>query len=206
MKMYKYIDENIAEFKKQTQKDFNNSRLRLQKFDELNIVDIKSEVSRLFKKLNKRSREFYDGLVEYLSHELGFPKEKYDLEELLSMYSAVLLFSFSTEAERKQSRYFESLVSIGDIKNQKALENQKKNTRYWNSQVEEFGVDIEIDITIKEMKEHGIKKVRWVAMDDNKRCKTCDELHDQIFDIDDVPSRPHHGCRCTIEAVEGGDE
>ena len=204
--MYEYIESNIKTFKKQVEKEFNNSRLRLRKFDELNIANTKSEVAKLFKKLNKRSREFYQGLLEYLSSEIGFHVGKYDLEELLAMYSPVLLYAFATESDRKQSRYFESILSIGDMSDSKILDNQKRNARYWNSQVEEFGVDIEMDIMINEMKERGIKKVRWVAMNDNKRCKTCDELNDQIFDIDKVPHRPHIGCRCTIEAVKGGDE
>ena len=40
--MYEYIEENVERFKKQTQTAFNNFRLRLLKFDELNVMQVKT--------------------------------------------------------------------------------------------------------------------------------------------------------------------
>lgn len=199
--MYEYIDENINKVKKQTQTAFNNFRLSLLKFDELNVMQVKTETESLFKKLKRQSDKFYSGLIEYLAEQNGFEADKYDLDELLATYSRTLLYAFSSEMERKQSRYFETILSIGDLSDPEILVQQKKNVRNWNMQVEEFAVDMERTIFLRELQDSGVKRVQWVTAQDDKVCSECADLHGMIFDIENVPRRPHIGCRCQLKGV-----
>ena len=199
--MYEYIGENIEKGKKQTQAAFNNFRLTVLKFDELNVMSVKTETESLFKKLKRQSDKFYSGLIEYLAEQNGFEADKYDLDELLATYSRTLLYAFSSEMERKQSRYFETILSIGDLSDPEILVQQKKNVRNWNMQVEEFAVDMERTIFLRELQDSGVKRVQWVTAQDDKVCAECADLNGRVFEIGNVPRRPHIGCRCWLKGV-----
>lgn len=199
--MYEYIDENVERLKKQTQTAFNNFRLSLLKFDELNVMQVKTETESLFTKLKRQSDRFYTGLLNHLAESMGFEEDKYDLDELLETYSGTLLYSFSTEMERKRERLFETMVAIDDISDPDILSQQKKNIRNWNTQVEEFGVDIERNIFLSELRDSGIRKVQWMTAEDERVCTDCSDLNGIVFDIDNVPRRPHIGCRCWLKGV-----
>lgn len=199
--MYEYIDENVERLKKQTQTAFNNFRLSLLKFDELNVMQVKTETESLFTKLKRQSDRFYTGLLNHLAESMGFEEDKYDLDELLETYSGTLLYSFSTEMERKRERLFETMVAIDDMSDPEILSQQKKNIRNWNTQVEEFGVDIERNIFLSELRDSGIRKVQWMTAEDERVCTDCSDLNGIVFDIDNVPRRPHIGCRCWLKGV-----
>ena len=199
--MYEYRDENVERLKKQTQTAFNNFRLSLLKFDELNVMQVKTETESLFTKLKRQSDRFYTGLLNHLAESMGFEEDKYDLDELLETYSGTLLYSFSTEMERKRERLFETMVAIDDMSDPDILSQQKKNIRNWNTQVEEFGVDIERNIFLSELRDSGIRKVQWMTAEDERVCTDCSDLNGIVFDIDNVPRRPHIGCRCWLKGV-----
>lgn len=199
--MYEYIDENVERLKKQTQTAFNNFRLSLLKFDELNVMQVKTETESLFTKLKRQSDRFYTGLLNHLAESMGFEEDKYDLDELLETYSGTLLYSFSTEMERKRERLFETMVAIDDMSDPEILSQQKKNIRNWNTQVEEFGVDIERNIFLSELRDSGIRKVQWMTAEDERVCTDCSDLNGIVFDRDNVPRRPHIGCRCWLKGV-----
>lgn len=199
--MYEYIDENVEMLKKQTQTAFNNFRLSLLKFDELNVMQVKSETESLFTKLKRQSDRFYTGLLNHLAESMGFEEDKYDLNELLETYSGALLYSFATEMERKRERLFETMVAIDDMSDPEIFTQQKKNIRNWNTQVEEFGVDIERNIFLSELRDSGIRKVQWMTAEDERVCTDCSDLNGIVFDIDNVPRRPHIGCRCWLKGV-----
>lgn len=199
--MYEYIDENVERLKKQTQTAFNNFRLSLLKFDELNVMQVKTKTESLFTKLKRQSNRFYTGLLNHLAESMGFEEDKYDLDELLETYSGTLLYSFSTEMERKRERLFETMVAIDDMSDPEILSQQKKNIRNWNTQVEEFGVDIERNIFLSELRDSGIRKVQWMTAEDERVCTDCSDLNGIVFDIDNVPRRPHIGCRCWLKGV-----
>lgn len=199
--MYEYIDENVERLKKQTQTAFNNFRLSLLKFDELNVMQVKTETESLFTKLKRQSDRFYTGLLNHLAESMGFEEDKYDLDELLETYSGALLYSFATEMERKRERLFETMVAIDDMSDPEILSQQKKNIRNWNTQVEEFGVDIERNIFLSELRDSGISKVQWMTAEDERVCADCSDLNGIVFDIDNVPRRPHIGCRCWLKGV-----
>ena len=103
--------------------------------------------------------------------------------------------------EMKRERLFETMVAIDDISDPEILAQQKKNIRNWNTQVEEFGVDIERNIFLSELRDSGIRKVQWMTAEDERVCSDCSDLNGIVFDIDNVPRRPHIGCRCWLKGV-----
>ena len=55
---------------------------------------------------------------------------------------------------------------------------------------------------IEQYKENNINKIRWVASYGERTCPICEELNNQIFDINKVPPLPAHVmCRCTVAPV-----
>lgn len=199
--MYEYIEKSIGSLKKKTQSTFNNSRLNLLKFDEINLLQVKRESNSLYKKLKRQSETFFLELIHELAMGMDFNENEYSLEHFLTVFSPVLLYSFETESDRKQARHFESIAAIGDLRSPRILEEQKKETRYWMIQVEEIAVDIEREIFINEAKKRGVKKVKWITKLDEKACKDCADLDCKVFNIDNIPRRPHIGCRCWLKEV-----
>lgn len=45
----------------------------------------------------------------------------------------------------------------------------------------------------------GKLRARWRAHLDDRTCATCRGLHGTEYEIDDIPPRPHSGCRCSLE-------
>ena len=55
---------------------------------------------------------------------------------------------------------------------------------------------------IKDYKKSGVKKVRWIAVNDNRTCPICDPLDEQVYAISDHPALPQHvACRCTVTPI-----
>lgn len=45
----------------------------------------------------------------------------------------------------------------------------------------------------------GIELVQWIAILDDSVCDYCEGLHNQIFEINDLPDWPAHTrCRCEV--------
>lgn len=51
---------------------------------------------------------------------------------------------------------------------------------------------------IEEYQANKITKVKWIALSDVKVCDICSSLNGKIFEIDEVPAKPHFNCRCWI--------
>ncbi len=199
--MHEYIEKSIGSLKKKTQSTFNNSRLSLLKFDEISLLQVKKESNSLYKKLKRQSEAFFLALIHKLATDMNFNENEYSLEHFLTSFSPVLLYTFETETERKQAKHFEMIASIGDLKSPRVLEEQKKEIRYWMMQLEETAVDIEREIFLKEARKRGVKKVKWLTKHDGKVCKDCADLNGKIFEIENIPRRPHIGCRCWLKEV-----
>lgn len=199
--MYEYIEKSIGSLKKKAQSTFNNSRLSLLKFDEISLLQVKNESNSLYKKLKRQSEAFFLALIHELATDMNFNENEYSLEHFLTSFSPVLLYTFETETERKQAKHFEMIASIGGSKSPRVLEEQKKEIRYWMMQVEETAVDIEREIFLKEARKRGVKKVKWLTKHDGKVCKDCADLNGKIFEIENIPRRPHIGCRCWLKEV-----
>lgn len=219
--MYKYIDDNIEEIKRKVKAYFQNARLGLMKYDELNKTQIDEEVDELYDKVQKQADLLIDGLVDDLATIYPIDKEKYPKERLFDAYNPTTLYVYKNEMERKRARYKEMILSslygqrefqgkrkdfnrnavVNTLSNMVFLKAMNSNINNVNRQIEETAVDSERNIILDYGKEKGEQYVRWITMEDERVCGECDSYNGMIFPIDELPPRPHSGCRCEFEFV-----
>lgn len=208
--MYEYIDKNIEKYRKEVRRLFNNSRLRIsarftpETLESLTAKEIKS----LLKKLKKKDHDFFWLLLYYVlnvSKETDIERElrelDFDFAAFLASYNATTRYVYKNEIERKMARYSEGIIALDNPAGSETYRLMQDNVRYWTKQGEEMSVDLEREVTVKRAQKKGYKKMRWDAVGDEKTCKECRKLNGQIFSIDEIPPRPHYGCRCILTPI-----
>lgn len=209
--MYEYIDKNLEKYRKQIQRLFNNSRLRISaRYSPETLEKVSTEeIKKLLKKLKQKDHDFFWLMLFYV---LALPEDadlEYELRELdfdfsafLASYNATTRYVYKNETQRKSARYNEGIIALNNPSGDDTYQLMKDNIRYWVKQCEEISVDMEREVVIKQAEKAGYKKMRWDAVGDEKTCKECRKLNGQIFDIADIPPRPHYGCRCILTTID----
>ena len=196
-------------------KDMNRRNLRAfdglktLKFDELNVL---KSVEKVYDNSVGIAKRRYRQIAEdaYLEALILAGMEREKAEELaeesitddwvldmLEDYDALTLYSFVNEVERKKQRTAESILAAQD----KTAEVEKA-LRLWTIQISQYADNSVLYATLDGYKKAGIKKVKWVAEQDAKVCKTCRKLDGKIFAIDKIPVVPHYHCRCILLPVK----
>ena len=118
------------------------------------------------------------------------------VDRILSETDFVTLYRFDTEAERKAYRLAETLeVSENrDTEIDKAL-------RAWSKQLGQFAINITDYAVIQAYEDAGVEMVEWRTVADERRCHECMSYDGQVFRVDEVPAKPHFGCRCRFIPV-----
>ena len=198
----------MARITSKIHKEFRHNRLAL--FDELNIAGVKKHIDKLHKKTLKIVKsEFWavanDIYAEVADEaiELGFDGDLGDIDEnwiqeFFEAYSPVTKYVFINEIERKFSRLFEALVA----KLEERLESYEATEKLIVRQVKQSGIEFEDNLVEETYKDLGVKKVQWVAEHDEKTCGVCSELDGQIFELENVPVKPHLNCRCYLIPIK----
>ena len=229
--IYDYTDKLYRQYARKMVRVFNslNRELQALPFDELNARSGYKEVSGRVKKAYKT---LYDELIDililmalaafitdlptvtkygkttvkyYIGKKDGFRKEKtFDAEEFVADYLAtdnyVTLYIFNNEYERKLQRAIEEiLASTNKSEVKKAID---KAMKYWNRQAKQAGDNITDEAYIEGLKAAGVKRVRWITMEDERVCPKCGAKDGKIFDIDKIYQPLHYNCRCTLEIID----
>lgn len=202
--MYEFTDKAIKLLNAFYHREFN--RLKLLPIDELNIIPA---VTECYRKCKKRAiRRYLDIAIEsyIMAVKSIFPKMKSVtapdsinakwVMEILERPDSITLYKFIPEVERKKARLIEALsVAHNRIKEiDRAL-------RYWVLQSTTYADTITWNATVSAFKDNGVKYVQWITMEDERVCGECGPRHMRIFKIDELPDRPHYGCRCVIVPV-----
>lgn len=179
-------------------------------FDELNIPNVKKHINKLHKKIFKIikseflavANEIYAEIADE-AIELGFDGDLGDIdegwiEEFFEQYSPVTKYVFVNELERKFTRLFEALISNLEER----LESYQTTENLIARQIKQNAIEFEDDIEEEVFKKLGVKKVQWIAEHDHKTCGVCEELDGEIFNLDEVPPKQHHNCRCYLIPVK----
>ena len=172
---------------------------RVTGFDELNVISV--------------SHEIYDSAYELVKQESArlvksvygdyreVEDDKFDptafVAALLIAYNPVTKYVFENEVERKRSRFAEGVISSDTPTEEIALAE-----RLLLGITSQFMDDATFDSMIQAYKDDGVKEVRWITADDDRRCKECKSRHGKIYPIDKVPPKPHLHCRCWVEGVK----
>lgn len=204
---YRIADEAAVRITKKISREFRHNRLAL--FDEMNVVQVRKHVHKLYKDIVKIIKKEFLAVVDQICAEIynetlsmGFEGEVREmgidwLEKFLDKYNPVTKYVFSNEVDRKESRLFESLVSAMEERYQSYATAESLLSR----QIKQCAIDLEDEIELDTYDDMGVEKVQWVAEDDDKTCGVCRALDGEIFDIDDIPGK-HPNCRCYLIPIK----
>lgn len=193
---YSATDKTIAFLNKQYGKLFRS----MAAFDELNVIPVSHEIYDKVYELVKREATRLSDTV-YRKHRsseepTGFDPSAWVLLLLLA-YNPVTKYIFDNEIERKRARFAESVIASDTPAEEVAL--AKRLLAGMNAQ---FMDDLTHETVIQAFRDNGTKRVRWITSPDDRRCKQCASMHNKIYPIDDIPTKPHLHCRCWVEEVK----
>ena len=193
---YSKTDKTINYLTKQYAKLFR----RVTAFDELNVIPV--------------SREIYDEALKVTEQEVTrLVKSVYDSTSergaisgeaamafvlaLMVAYNPVTKYIYKNELDRKRSRFVEGVIS-----SETPRDEVKLAERLLVALNKQFADDATFASVVKAYEDDGVKKVRWITAEDDRRCKECKSRHGKIYNIDKIPPKPHVHCRCYVERVE----
>ena len=204
--MYEKADAAIREMNRRNLRSFG--RLKLLKFDELNILTAVTKVYDDSVKLAKK-RYLQIALDAYIAAQVlsGRSRQKAEAEaedtitedwvlDMLEDYDEITLYQFLPEADRKKQRLVEALIA-----SHKRNAEVDKALRYWTLQVSQYAIKTVDDSTLEAYKNAGVKYVKWNTEEDEKVCEVCRPLDGKVFPIDKAPSKQHYSCRCWLSPV-----
>ena len=184
--------------------------LKLMKFDELNVLrSVKSVYERSVALAKKRYRmiawnAYVEGYILATNCTRKVAEKKADesitedfIIEMLDDYDPVTLYQFEPEAERKAQRLAEALLA-SEMKSSEV----DKALRLWSLQTSQYADESVVAGTLEAFKDAGVKKVRWIAVQDSRTCTICKKRDGNVYLITKVPPRAHWRCRCLLEIVE----
>lgn len=191
-RMYEYTDVIIRYLNKRFIEVFRRLK-SLVSFDELNVLQ---STQLIYDELLTITEEkLLDLAVYYYNSTVKNAKTQIDrdwLYLLLNDYDPITKYVFMHEVERKRARLVESMIAT---KNPKEIDTA---LRYWSAMVTQYAIEV-TDAAVKQAYiDDGIELVVWVTILDGRRCKECEKREGKVYDIKDVPPKPHIGCRCYI--------
>lgn len=204
--LYAACDRAIQAMNRENVEAFG--RLKTAKWDEVSVI---RTVKAVYKKAAERARKrYYEvGFEAYL---LGLmlcgeePKKAHRMAEeaiteewvdrILSETDFVTLYRFDTETERKAYRLAEALET-GVDRNREI----DKALRFWSQQCGQYAINVTDYAVIQAFTDYGVEMAEWVTAKDERVCNECHAYDTQVFRIDEVPPKPHWGCRCRLKPV-----
>ena len=210
--MYGYLDKLLAEEKKRVRAEFN--RIGVMGFDELNVANTRKTTQEMFDRLLednvslylKSAKNAYKKGVKS-AESAGYEGEEEEISEpwvvgLLAGYNLTTNYLYNKEAERKRLRLNEQILTAREYSDRQLFYNSLRRTaNLWWTQTTQYGISAVDAAMLKAYKDMGVKRVQWIAADDEKTCPTCGARDNKIYSINKIPPKPHYGCRCYVVPV-----
>jgi hypothetical protein len=193
---YSKTDKTIAYLNKQYAKLFR----RVTSFDELNVIAVSHEIyDEVLKVVEQEAtrlvKSVYDSYRE--SETIPASEALAMVVAMLGAYNPVTKYVYENELDRKRARFAEGVISSDTPAEELAL--AKRLLAAMNKQ---FADDATFDAVVKAYTDDGVKRVRWITAVDDRRCKECKARHHKVYNIDNIPPKPHLHCRCYVEKVD----
>lgn len=197
--MYKYLDKVLTVTVKKIYTVFR--KYRGLKFDELNVL---SSTTKLYEELVQINLEAFRDIAKHY-----FEMEPHGdgmwmylwLEEQLRTPSPTIKYSYNSEVTRKRDRLAEALTATEGSKPE-----FDKAMRYWTQMTGWFGIEVADEALRRARVIDGVTHVIWVSQQDDRVCDTCHDYNGMVFPIEEVPPKPHPGCRCYLVRYNGRDK
>lgn len=199
--MYEKTDKVIAVLYRDAQKRFSEYQNVLP-VDEINIL---KSAKILFKRLEKKSRKWYNILAKYYYDFFGgkpsFWRDDIVTDYLEEFSDPVTKYIYANEVERKAERMAEAI----DADRKSAEKEIRKARRLWMLQTDRYAVAVSDLAQIEAYKSRGVKYVRWVTNLDGRECRECHDRNGVVYPINAMPAKPHYGCRCTLKEATAAE-
>ena len=204
--MYKLLDKLLAEEMKRIRVAFN--RLGSMGFDELNVVNTRKATQNMYDGFLKDNEGIYIRVAKdaYKRATEGAKKTEINREWLVGVltgYNLVTGYLYNREADRKRLRLNEQILTAREYGNRQMFQDSlRRSANLWWTQTSQYGISVVDEATIKGFKDMGVKRVQWVAADDEKTCSVCGGRDGKIYHINKIPPKPHYGCRCYLVPIK----
>ena len=208
--MYEACDKAIKAMNRENVEAFG--RLKMAKWDQIHVI---RTVASVYNASQKRARKrYYEIAFESYILMMAIcgeePKKAHQMAEkaiteewvdkILAETDPLTMYRFDTETERKAYRLAEAL----EVSPQRNREIDKA-LKDWSRQLGQYAINVTDYASLQAIKDYGVREVEWVTMEDERVCAECSAYDGQVFDIDDVPVKPHWGCRCILVPKGGRD-
>lgn len=204
--LYEACDKAIQAMNRENVEDFG--KLKLTKWDEVQII---RTVVSVYRNSAKRARKRYYGVAfeAYLlglymcditgvkAHQMAEKAITSEwVDEALSQTDFVTMYRFDTETERKAYRLAE-VLEVATDRNREI----DKAIKAWSQQLSQYAINFTDYAVVQAFEDAGIEVVEWQTEPDERVCRACHSLDRQTFKIDELPRKPHLGCRCYVIPV-----
>lgn len=206
VKLYASCDRAIKAMNRECLEAF--TRMKMADWDEVNVIRRVVTVYResAMKARKRYKKVAYDGYLLGLMM-CGWSEEDAEKEarkaityswvdDILERTDFVTLYRFNSEAERKAYRLAESLEVSQD-----RVRLIDKALKDWSRQLGQYAITYTDESVLQAFKDAGIKRVVWLTEADERVCHSCREMDGMEFPINEVPPKPHIGCRCLLLPV-----
>lgn len=193
--MYELTDIVVENIRKELIRDFSKLKSLLS-YDELNVM---SATKAVYSKIDLYVRQMFLQLMQAVYKKVTKRTCPYNyawLENFLLEYDEVSKYVYANEFERKRDRLAEALIASS-----KKNEEIDAALRYLSFMLTAYAVRVTDQVVLMAYRDMGIDAVRWKAEKDNKTCTICKHRNGHIYDIEQVPPKPHLNCRCEYEEV-----
>lgn len=193
--MYELTDIVIENIRKELIRDFSKLKSLLS-YDELNVM---SATKAVYSKIDLYVRQMFLQLMQAVYKKVTKRTCPYNyawLESFLLEYDEVSKYVYANEFERKRDRLAEALIA-----SPKKNEEIDSALRYLSFMLTAYAVRVTDQVVLTAYRDMGIDAVRWKAEKDNKTCTICKHRNGHIYDIEQIPPKPHLNCRCEYEEV-----
>ena len=201
---YEACDKAISAMNKENVEAFG--RLKLADWDQVNVIRTVVTVYRTsVRKARKRYLKVARYGYLYGMYLCGLDKDQREAEKaitekwvdrVLTETDFVTLYRFNSEAERKAYKLAETL-EVSPDRNREI----DKALRYWSQQLGQFAINMTDYAILQAFEDAGVEEVIWDTVKDERRCHACREIDGKRFNVDEVPPKPHMGCRCHLIPV-----
>lgn len=212
--MYRYLDKLLKIEQKKVRNAFN--RVSVMGFDELNVINTRKTTQAMYDRFLaenealylKSAKNAYQNALKSANN-AGFSGEEKDvngewLAGVLASYNLVTGYLYGKEADRKRLRLNEQILTAREYNNRTMFgDSLRRAANLWWTQTTQYGISAVDEATVKGFTDMGVERVQWIAADDEKTCPTCGARDNKIYKIENLPPKPHYGCRCYIVPVSG---
>ena len=200
--MYKHLDTLLVKAKERIRTEYG--RIGVMGFDALNVSGTKKVTGAMFDRLLDANETLYLKAAKQAYKTAAEGEEKTEINEewlsgILAGFSLVTGYLYTREAERKRLRLNEMILTAREFDSRPMLtEGIRRGANLWWTQTSQYGIEVVDSATLRAYRDRGVKRVKWITVQDERRCPTCGERHNKIYKIDEVPAKTHYNCRCYL--------